>query len=315
LVVGGFRYMVAASEMAAGTPPLLQIAELGGDRTPMPATLLARIADSLKRYQVSPADFSEQVLARLAPSDPGWHVVEALELEDLVLAYACRRCDPSAMLAFERDCGGEFEAVVRKLRLDSAREADLRQLLWQRLFVGTDGPPKIQEYRGTGPLRHWFRVLATRFLLNEQRRSKREQLVLGSEYEELGIATAFDPELALLESSFRQQFRQALKAALRDLRPDQRNALRCHYLLAMTIDQMAEVFGVHRATAARRVVQAREKLLCHTRDRLRLVVGGDSEEIDSVIHRAQGQSSFSIARLLEQSAVQNGTGRSRVDAE
>jgi len=84
-----------------------------------------------------------------------------------------------------------------------------------------------------------------------------------------------------------------------DLQPEQRNALRCHFLHAMSIDRMAEVFGVHRATAARRVVQAREDLLRSTCTNLRDGLGLDTEEIKSIIARVKDQSTMSIARLLE----------------
>ncbi|HMA97765.1 MAG TPA: hypothetical protein VKP30_34000, partial [Polyangiaceae bacterium] len=39
------------------------------------------------------------------------------------------------------------------------------------------------------------------------------------------------------------EFRLALQRAIELLGPDERNALRCHYLHCMSIDRMAEVFG------------------------------------------------------------------------
>lgn len=261
------------------------------------------LGSSLRQFGVPLAEFRRDVLSSIADVAALDDASERLALDDLVLAYACSRGNRDALSAFDSEFGRDYDAVASKLRLDDARRSDARQQLWQRLFVGDGGPPKILEYRGRGRLRHWFRVLASRFLLNEIRRGKRERLILESEHGELGIVSERDPELALLEQTYRQQFRAALHESLRALKPDERNALRCHYLHAMSVDRMAEVFGVHRATAARRVVHAREELLRLTRDRLRQALGADTEELNSVIRRAQAQSSMSVARLLEQGTL------------
>lgn len=270
--------------------------------------MVASVSSSLHRFQVSLEEFSDQVLAGIVPNEGGRLSLEHLLLDDLVLAYACSRGNKSALSAFELRCGAEFDAVAKKLRLDEARRTDMRQILWQRLFVGIDGRPKILEYRGKGPLRNWFRVSASRILLNELRRGKRERKVLESAHGELLTATEIDPEFLLLEQIHCQQFRSSFQAAVQELQPAQRNSLRCHYMLGMTIEQMAGVLGIHRATAARRIAQAREELLRLTRERLRQDFGANTDELDSIIRRAQGKASLSVERLLNQTARAENVG-------
>ncbi len=274
----------------------------------VPHWLEREVGNSLCKFDVPPAEFWRDVLSTIVGSDRVRELREQLALDDLVLAYACSRGNREALRVFDGEFSRDFDLVAAKLRVHDAQRSDARQQLWQRLFVSDGGPPKILEYHGRGRLRHWFRVLASRFLLNEIRRGKRERLVFDSDHGELCIASERDPELSLLEQTYCQQFRAALQGALKALRPDQRNALRCHYIHSMSIDQMAEVFGVHRATAARRIVQAREELLRLTREHLRRALGADTEELNSVIRRAQAQSSMSVARLLEQCTLTSATG-------
>jgi RNA polymerase sigma-70 factor (ECF subfamily) len=243
------------------------------------------------------AAFVEHLSSRPGGSEAGG-VDQLLAFDDLALTFACSRGSPQALKTFDSEYGPDFEMLAKKLRLDDTRRADARQMLWQRLFVGDGGPPKILEYSGRGKLRHWFCVLVSRFLLNEIRRTTRERLVFDSSHAELQVAAQVDPELQLLQHTYRQQFRAAFQHALIQLRPDQRNALRCHYVHAMTVDQMAAVFGVHRSTAARRIVQAREDLLRGTCEQLRRALGVDTQELQSVIGRVWDQSACSVARLL-----------------
>lgn len=262
--------------------------------------LVVGASEPMQRWDVSEREFieflqaHEQRLGQL-PEPPS-----ASELSDLVLTCGCLLGKSSALKAFEADCLPEYSAVAAKLRLTEERRADCRQLLWQRLLIGEGRLPRLLEYRGQGRLRHWFRVVVSRFLLNELRSIKRERETLMTCQQELALKAEGDPELQLLEMTYRQHFRSALARAISELSPEERNTLRCHYVQAMSIDLMATAFGIHRATAARRVVHAREELLRRTTEQLRQLLGFDTEELQSVIRRVHAQSSMSVARLLEQ---------------
>src|SRR3954452_3688615 len=62
-----------------------------------------------------------------------------LFVEDFALAIACVDRRPGALTHVERLCGPAIDAAVA--RIDRSRELrdEVRQTLWQRLFVGTPG--------------------------------------------------------------------------------------------------------------------------------------------------------------------------------
>lgn len=260
----------------------------------MPTTTFCDdVCHALVRYGTATDSFAEFVASEFTEQRP-----PAASLLELALTYACSQGSSVALELFATEYGPEFDAIAKRLRIPPDACSDARQRLWQRLFVGGDSPPRILEFRGRGQLRNWFRVVATRFLLNEVRSGKRDRLVIDSRANELGAAAENDPEFLLLRESHHSEFRLALQRAIELLGPDERNALRCHYLHCMSIDRMAEVFGTHRATAARRLVRARVQLLRLTCEQLRSALGADTEEIRSVIRRAHDQSTMSVARLL-----------------
>lgn len=259
---------------------------------PHTMTLSDDVSHALLRYGIAKDSFAEFLASEFTEQSPPASLLE------LALAYACSQGSSAALELFATEYGPDFDAIAKRLRISPDAGSDARQRLWERLFVGGDTPPKILEFRGRGQLRHWFRVAATRFLLNQIRTRKRDRVVIDSRASELGTAAEHDPEFLLLRESHYSEFRLALQRAIEQLSPDKRNALRCHYLHGMSIDRMAEIFGTHRATAARRVVQAREELLRLTCEQLRSALGADTEEIRSVMRRAHDQSTMSVARLL-----------------
>lgn len=259
---------------------------------------------------------------RLAWPDLHWHVdefiahivehpaivaekrgeLESIAIEDLFLAYACGQQDPVALRSFSREVDPELRAVAAKLRISDADLNDVRQAIWDKLFVGTDGSTrKILSYRGEGRLRSWFGALAARMLIDRLRQTCPYELgVRRLDDEVLGPAVAkSDSEIAAMRRRYSGQFRDAFEAAAQTLEPDERNAIRCHYLLEMTVDQMAVAFGTHRATAARRVSRARSKLLAATRDRLKTSLGAESGELDSIMRLFDREVSVTLSRIFK----------------
>ena len=225
-----------------------------------------------------------------------------IAFEDLFLAYACSQGNPKALKAFAQDCDRELKAVAAKLKISDSDCDDARQKMWDKLFVDSaTAPMKILEYRGAGRLRQWYRAVAGRALLDGLRQAKRsDHWQLKSEVDALGIAAPdADPELASIRQSYCYEFHSAFEAALRSLEPEERNILRCHYLQSMSTDQIAKAFGTHKATAARRVARAREKLVQNTREELKERLKANSGELDSVMRLFDGELSVSLSQFLE----------------
>lgn len=224
----------------------------------------------------------------------------SLHAEDLYLALGCARQDPDALSAFDRLHAADLSLAVSRVRGSAPNAEDVRQLVWQRLFVGdAERRPKILEYSGQGRLQGWFRVALVRALLDEQRRQKGDP-VPSEDDRVLGLAAPErDPELEYLRRLYTHEFRQAFEQAARSLDAEDRNALRAYYVSQLTVDQLAAMLGLHRATAARRVASARERLMSETRKRLMARLQLSRGELESVMRLIESGLHVSMHRVLD----------------
>ncbi|MBN1606671.1 MAG: transcriptional regulator, partial [Polyangiaceae bacterium] len=71
-----------------------------------------------------------------------------------------------------------------------------------------------------------------------------------------------------------------------------------YYSAGLTIDEIAAAFGIHRATAARRVARARSALLAATRRELGERLRMSTAALKSVMRLIQSQLHASVRRLL-----------------
>jgi RNA polymerase sigma-70 factor (ECF subfamily) len=249
-------------------------------------------------FAVDWGGFVSHLAAQLA-DDARVDALGALAIEDLYLAFACI-VDPSAIGTFEREYGGELAVAVSRMRV-GAREDDARQLVHQKLFVASGGArPKILEYSGRSRLRQWYRVTLMRTLLDDLRKHKRDDQGSRDEQDFLNVPSPkADPETEYLKKLYGHEFRAAFEESVRGLTPEDRNVLRSHYAGGLSIDQIASVFGIHRATAARRVNRAKETLLAETRRRLGERLQMSRRELESVMRLIESQLHVSVQRLLE----------------
>jgi len=232
------------------------------------------------------AGFERFVAARV----PGG-AVDTRHLEDLYLAWACEHGDTAALAIFERD-------VVPPLERALATFADRREVVQQlreRMLVAT--PRGIAAYDGRAPLAVWLRVCATRIGLREQARAKRTEPLDDRRLDELAPGVP-DPELAYLKRVYGASFREAFDAAVASLEPRERNLLRLAVIDGLGIDQLAAIFHVHRATAARRLKLARETLVLATRDRMRVSLALSESELESVMRMIRSLTDFTLHGVL-----------------
>lgn len=243
-------------------------------------------------------------VARITHATQDVVVLRSLHGADLYLALGCALGLRPALDAFASRYGDEVRRAAAKSRL---RVDDLEQLLAQRLFVagpGDDGAPRaprITEYAGQGELRAWVRVAVARLTIDRARtKSGNEALAKGDDGPGgWGIPSpADDPELDYLKRLYRHEFAVAFEEALGTLDVEQRNALRYQFAERLGIDQIAAIHGIHRATAARRLAQAREALLAETRRRLSNKLRLSHRELESVIRMIESQLHVSVSRLL-----------------
>jgi RNA polymerase sigma-70 factor (ECF subfamily) len=210
---------------------------------------------------------------------------------DLYLACACAHGVDGALAAFDRAHLGMVADYLARSRPDAAFVDDVRQSLREKLFVGER--PKIHEYSGRGPLGGWVRVLAVRAAIDlRRRRGERVPDLRGEE------PSPIDPELGYLAQRYRVEVEDAFARALAVLDGEQRTLLRMHFVDAVTLDELARLKNLHRATIARRLAAARKSILEETRRQLRERLSLSTDELHSLVRFVRSQLDVSVARML-----------------
>lgn len=220
--------------------------------------------------------------------------LDTVRADDLYLAIACAAGVDQAVIVFDRHyLAGLASSLIRRGQ-DRAAAADVVQAVRVRFLVGNAGRgPKIAEYNGRGSLAAWLCVAAIRTAITAYRKHRRE-----IPCDDLAImARSCAPDLALLRMQFGGELEVAFRTAFATLAPRERNLLRYHVVDRLSIDRIATLQGVHRATAARRVAHAREALIEGVRlglqDRLRI----DGAELDSIVRQLASQLELSLRWL------------------
>jgi RNA polymerase sigma-70 factor (ECF subfamily) len=230
---------------------------------------------------------------------PGDAPVAALHAEDLYLACACAAGDARALKAFERELLCQVPEYLRHIDRDPVFVDEVRQRLRERLFVAAPGArPRIVEYTGRGALGAWLRVVAIRVALNLKRRAKPTVPAEG-EHAPVLRSPAPDPEVDYLKTRYAEDFRAAFQATLGALSADERNLLKLHYLDGLNIDEIGVAYHVHRATVARWLAHARERILAETRTRLAERLAAAEDDVDSVLDLVRSQLDVSLHKMLK----------------
>ena len=214
----------------------------------------------------------------------------------MALASDCARNIPGAIARFEAVYAAEVRIVHARARGNNKPALDeLAQAVRVKLFAGES--PRIREYRGTGSLKNWVRVVATRTLIEIARATK-----VADSIEDSGIvpltAPDDDPEMAYLKRRYATEVKDAFEAAVAELSAEGRNVLREHYARGLSVDQIAAVHGVHRATAARRLASARDEVLAGTRRILMTRLRLSRAELESVVRMVESRMHVTAERVF-----------------
>ena len=212
---------------------------------------------------------------------------------ELYLSCACAHGDERAMEVFTREVLPEAAEAVARLNGDPDFVEEVLQALRCTLFVGPE--PKIAHYSARGSLVGWTKVAATRHALNQlgshaRARSRQQALT-----ERLTREHAVDGEVELTKGRYLELFQQALNRALSELPARERNVLRMHLVGRCNIDQIGNIYSVHRATVARWLWVTRQNLFDSVRAQLRAEQPDLSDaEFDSVARLVRSQLDLSL---------------------
>jgi RNA polymerase sigma-70 factor, ECF subfamily len=246
--------------------------------------------------------FAAHVADRVGVRSDALDEILNLHASDLFLACACSRSVPAALAAFERFHLARIPGIVSRIDSSSAFADDVAQAIRERFLVSADGQPsRIAEYSGRGALSNWVRAITVRIAL----RVRREQRTGGPVDSDVAVQFrgATDPELDYLKLRYRNEYEEALRAALASLDDREAILLKLHYVDGLNIDQIGVVYGVHRSTIARWRSAIRRKILGSTREQLQRRLSLTDSEFDSVVALVRSQLAFSIRSALRRPAA------------
>ncbi|MGE0550189.1 MAG: hypothetical protein AB7O24_10055 [Kofleriaceae bacterium] len=231
-------------------------------------------------------------------SDPIGYI-RTVHADDVYLALACGAGAPAALDAFEARYFADVDAAIRQRCGMVSWANDFKQTLREKLFVGSaERRPRILEYAGLGPLRGWLRVIVVRDLINQQTRATKEQPVDQDELVDLGDPDNPDPALRLFKQRYAPQFTQAFTAALAALAPCDRALLKQRFVDGLTLEQLAAIQAVDRATVVRRLAKARASVLASVRSRLVASTALPESEISSLMRHVRSDLQVTLTQLL-----------------
>jgi RNA polymerase sigma-70 factor, ECF subfamily len=245
------------------------------------------------RFAVEERGFLDYVSACLPHDGDPADALARLHVADLYLAFACAGRDAHALAVFERERMRPVVARALRRRPDCDAEG-LMQQLRMTLLVGTAASaPTLLQYRGRAPLKAWLSVCATRLVV----RARDATPGWAALDDNLEAPLATGGELGCLKGRYRESFNAAFRDALVGLAPRDRALLHQQYGLEMGIDRLGTVYGVSRATAARWVARARERLVGAVRARLVDELGLEGDEIDSILRSIRSAIELTLSRV------------------
>ncbi len=220
---------------------------------------------------------AQPLAEELARRDSKIKTLDPARLVDLALAWACTQGNDAAIRHFERTYFAQASRALAKMNLTRTIVDDV--LGWMRfeLFVKPEGA-LLATYSGRGELGSWVRAIAVHQALKQVRKARRD--VTPEALDELPMP---EPEFAAMRGAHGAEFTRALSQSFRALTPQERNLLRQYFLDGLTIDMLADLYKVHRATAARRVSAARERLVDEVRATLTRELALSEAGVEAVI--------------------------------
>jgi RNA polymerase sigma-70 factor, ECF subfamily len=274
--------------------------------TDLDARLAEKLAAGQARWpgiDVAGPRFVGFLAERLPSHLPCGEGLAGLHAEDLYLTCACTDGVAGAVEQFEAAHRTAIDVALAGIDGGHALGDEVRQRVRAKLFLREGGAaPRIASYSGRGDLRSWVRATTIREAITILRAQGKE--VLGHDEMIAAMpADADDPELAHLKQLYRAEFKAAFEHAFGALEAKDRLLLRYRFVDGANIDDIAAIYRVHRATAARWIADVRERLFTETRRRMTESLDVSPSEVDSIVRMIRSQLEASISgQLRDQSS-------------
>jgi RNA polymerase sigma-70 factor (ECF subfamily) len=193
---------------------------------------------------------------------------------DQALASRCLAGDPAAIAELEAGPLAEAAIHLASLGFDPAAVDETLQRARTKLVVDQ----ALAAYRGRGSLALFVRTTTVRLAVDGYRKTRRE-VELG----ELLAAPLDDPELEYMRKVYAEHLVGAAREAWARLAGHERFLLALRIYEQMSVDDLARVYQIHRASAARRAASARAAFVGHVRAALRAKLSVGDATLDSIL--------------------------------
>ncbi|HKO95335.1 MAG TPA: hypothetical protein VJU61_29465 [Polyangiaceae bacterium] len=214
---------------------------------------------------------------------------------ELYLCCACAHGDTEAMRVLEADTLPQVVKAISRIDSDAEFIEEALQTLRDKLLVGPK--PKIADYAARGPLVAWLSVAAARVALDAIR-SRNARKLHHADLPDRLAQTDSSPLNDIVTSRYRDSFQRALKHAIHALPARERNLLRLQLVGRCSIDQLGRMYLVHRATAARWLESARNRVFESVRQQMKLEHRLSDGEFDSIARGVRSQLDLSITATI-----------------
>lgn len=251
---------------------------------------------------IAPDEFVLFLARQLPPEATAADGLLSLHASELFLLRALGLGHPAALRVFETDYMPEVRRTLQRLDTPEPMIADIIQSLYTHLLERQNAAPGVpvtrQGYVGRGELKGWLCVCAVHLAGRRLKRDRREVQLEEAPAVLLPIPQA-SPDQALLTGELKELFETAFREAVSSLTSRERNLLRYHFLSGLSIDQIGMLYRVHRATAARWLVQARERLAKETHTRFLAAAPMHAQSLTDIVQLVRSQISTNLVSLLK----------------
>lgn len=216
------------------------------------------------------------------------------------LVAACLAGRPGAAATLDREYLVKLAPRLRQLCRSADVADEALQALREKLLLPPC--PRLAKYENRGQLAAWLTIVAVRTALDVTRRVQHGALHL-TELDEQLVTHALSPESQFLTRQLDAALRQALLGALARLPPELRFALKMQLVAGWSIDQIGRALSTHRATAARWLVSARQRLEADVRESLVRDLGFEPGEVDGALGILRSRLDLRISQFFRSSAA------------
>lgn len=225
------------------------------------------------------------------------HGEAATKGADLYIAVACVDGNRRAIETVRAMLATEVRFAATKTTASDDQLAEVTAQMSRVLFVDEpERPAALRAYSARGDLKAYLHVIARRELVRVVNAGRREVGADDNLFD--AIVPRTDPELSMLRERYRGEVDEAMKEAVRALDERERALLRYAFVDGLNVDDIGTLYDVHRATAARWVASARERLGSAIRDALAARLKIDVDEVDSIVRLVQSRIDISLDRAL-----------------